>query len=113
MKTEKLNSIVNRLLPDMLKQTSKESSDVENKETSVVVNQVPEIRHNDIESAWFQLIEDNFKAHSYVYNVYKDTLVVKIDSSCYLSMFNMKKRELLKKVQEAGFFYIKKIEFKI
>jgi hypothetical protein len=121
MSTEKINNIVGKVLADMEK---KFSGDVDAGKTSGSYLHGDKDRaeadfisgggrNTDIESAWMRIIDDGFKAHSYVEGIYKDRLFVKIDSSCYLSAFNMQKRGLLKKIHEAGFTGIKQIEFRI
>ena len=118
---EKINNILGKVLSDM----QKNFSDVTDKNDSPVIHEKREKgareadfisgtgRNLDIESAWMRIIDDGFKAHSYVERIYNDKLFIKIDSSCYLSAFNLQKRDLLKKIHEAGFPGIRQIEFRI
>lgn len=122
MNTEKINRILNRVMSDMpgphLHKTGREKTD-ENSGAAGALNNEPispgadNLRALDIESAWMKIIDDRFKAHSYVETIHNGRLLIKIDSSCYLSAFNIKKQELLKKIQKAGFAGIKQIDFRI
>ncbi len=56
----------------------------------------------DVESVWCRIVDENLRAHSYVECVKKDTLFVKVDSSCYLSALKMKTGEILKKLRDSG-----------
>ncbi len=108
---EKINLIVTRVLSEIKSRQQQPECHTEGICYNPTSGQ-PD-RHVDIESTWFRIIDDRFKAHSYVEKVYKDKLVIKIDSSCYLSVFNLQKKQLTQKIREAGFVSIKKIEFKI
>ncbi len=111
MKTEKIDVILGRVISGIRKNPCQRKS--ERREGDPVAGSGNNARNDDIESVWFRIIDDRFKAHSYVKDLSKDRLLVKIDSSCYLAAFNMQKKELLDKLHEAGFVHIRKLEFKI
>lgn len=69
-------------------------------------------RNLDIEVVWNRIIDENLKAHTYVNYLKNNILYIKVDSSCYLSILNMKKEEIIKKLENKG-FKIKKIILKL
>jgi hypothetical protein len=111
MKVEKIDSIVNKLLSNIRNQKEEKTSKEVDKsiESSLDLGR----RNIDIESVWFKIIDEKFKAHSYVYCVRGDKLIIQVDSSCYLSALKMQDIKILKRIREAGFTNIRKIEFKI
>lgn len=62
-----------------------------------------EERNTDIEVVWHKVVDENLKGHTYVNRLKGNKLYVKVDSSCYLSILNMKKQEIIKKLREKGF----------
>ncbi len=66
-----------------------------------------EERNFDIEVVWNRIIDENLKGHTYV-----NGLKNKVDSSCYLSILNMKRKEIIKKLENKG-FKIKKMILKL
>lgn len=66
----------------------------------------------DIEGLWCRVVDEDLRAHSYVEFVRNNTLFVKVDSSCYLSILKMKSRDILTRLQDAG-TNIKNIKFRI
>ena len=71
-----------------------------------------DIRNDDIEVVWSRIVDENLRGHTYVNNFKKDILYIKVDSSCYLSILNMKKEQIIKKLKSKG-FRIKKIVFRL
>jgi len=69
-------------------------------------------RDIDIEVIWNKIIDENLKGHTYVNGIKKDVLYIKVDSSCYLSILNMKKNEIIKKLKNKG-FKIKRMVLKL
>ncbi len=69
-------------------------------------------REIDIDVLWNRIIDDNLQGHTYVKGMKNNILYIKVDSSCYLSLLNMKKKEILKKIKDNG-FSIKKIVVKL
>ena len=69
-------------------------------------------RDIDIEVVWNRIIDENLRGHTYVNGVRNNILYVKVDSSCYLSILNMKKEEIIKKLKNKG-FKIKKMVLKL
>ncbi len=82
--------------------------------TSVSDELLREFRDNgDIDCLWFRIIDEKLRAHSYVENIRRSVLVVRVDSSCYLAEIRMKKGEILSKLKAAGWEQIKNIECRI
>ena len=71
------------------------------------------LRNDDIESLWFRIIGEELKGHCYVSKVYHDTMIVKVDSSVYLSEINFRKDKLLAVMKKETGGRIRKIIFKI
>ncbi len=69
-------------------------------------------RDFDIEVVWNKIIDEKLIGHSYVNGIKDNILYIKVDSSCYLSLLNMKKKEILKCLNNKG-FNIKKIIIKL
>jgi len=69
-------------------------------------------RDIDIEVVWNRIIDENLKGHTYVNCLRNNILYVKVDSSCYLSILNIKKGEIIKKLKSKG-FRIKKMVLKL
>mgnify|MGYP000026362341 CR=1 FL=1 len=69
-------------------------------------------RDIDIEVVWNRIIDENLRGHTYVNGLINNILYVKVDSSCYLSILNMKKEEIIKKLKNKG-FRIKKMVLKL
>jgi len=69
-------------------------------------------RNLDIEVVWNRIIDENLRGHTYVNGLINNILYVKVDSSCYLSILNMKKEEIIKKLKNKG-FRIKKMVLKL
>jgi len=70
-------------------------------------------RNDDIESIWFRIIGDELKGHCYVSKIHKDTMVVKVDSSIYLSELNFRKDKLVDAMKRETGGRIRKIIFTI
>ncbi len=71
-----------------------------------------ERRNIDIEVVWNRIIDEDLRGHTYVNGLKNNILYVKVDSSCYLSILNMKKEEIIKKLKNKG-FRIKKMVLKL
>ena len=71
-----------------------------------------EERNFDIEVVWNRIIDENLKGHTYVNGLKNNVLYIKVDSSCYLSILNMKRKEIIKKLENKG-FKIKKMILKL
>jgi len=67
----------------------------------------------DIDTLWFKIVDERLRAHSYVENVRRNILFVRVDSSCYLAEGKMKKGEILSRLRAAGWGNIKNIEYRI
>jgi hypothetical protein len=94
MSTEKIEKIVGRVLHHL---TYEEDS----------------TRNLDIESTWCRIIDSSLKAHSYVVNMKDNALWVRVDSSCYLAECNIRKKQLIQKLNRNGFGNIRNIKFTI
>lgn len=69
-------------------------------------------RVDDIESVWCRIIDDDLKGHTYV-NAFKNgILYIKVDSSCYRTVLNMRKQEIIKRLKRKN-FNVKKIVIKL
>lgn len=71
-----------------------------------------ERRNIDIEVVWNRIIDEDLRGHTYVNGLRNNILYIKVDSSCYLSILNMKKEEIIKKLKNKG-FRIKKMVLKL
>ena len=71
-----------------------------------------ERRNLDIEVVWNRIIDENLRGHTYVNGLRNNILYIKVDSSCYLSILNMRKEEIIKKLKNKG-FRIKKMVLKL
>ena len=102
---EKIGSIIGRVSGgDKASLTTKSVSD----------EPLLEFRDNgDIDCLWFRIVDEKLRAHSYVENIRRSVLVVRVDSSCYLSEIRMKKGEILSKLHAAGWEQIRNIECRI
>jgi predicted nucleic acid-binding Zn ribbon protein len=74
---------------------------------------VKERTTEDIESTWCKMVDDDIRAHSYVEFLRHDELFVKVDSSCYLTVLKMRSKDILAKLNAAGWGNIKKITFRM
>ena len=67
----------------------------------------------DIESLWAKIVDERLVAHSYAEAIRNGTLVVRVDSSCFLAALKMQKAGILERLKSSGCGNIKKIEFRI
>jgi predicted nucleic acid-binding Zn ribbon protein len=100
---EKIGSIVSRVVDSLGKDAGSSAKDRSQSERIT----------GDIESAWCKVVNDDIRAHSYVESCRQDELIVKVDSSCYLTLLKMKSKEILEKLKAAGWENIKNIRFRM
>ncbi|HOK55812.1 MAG TPA: DciA family protein [bacterium] len=87
MKTEKIDSIVKRVLNKI------EIPDEKN-------------RNIDITVLWPRIIDEKMRGKSYVLYEKEKKLYIKVENSCFLSLCRMNKKKIIEKLKEFGFNYI-------
>jgi|GEM_PF-1186673 hypothetical protein len=111
-KTEKMGPVIARVLSELEKKEG--AGTRENPAFPAGTGAWQERPRNlDIESEWVKILDDTLKSHGYVHSLHGGRLLVRVDGSCYLAAFNMQKAHLLKKLHDAGFVNINKLEFRI
>ena len=96
MSIEKIGTIIPRILKD-IKLTKNEDIS----------------RPCDIESLWSKVAGEIIRAHSYVYKVTQDSLIIRVDSSSCLLELTLKKEDILKNINKESIKKFKKLIFVI
>ncbi len=72
------------------------------------IDVVEERKIKDIEVLWNRVVDEKIRGYSYTVGIKKNVLIVKVDGSCILNEFRIRKEEIKKKLKNFG---IKDIKF--